>query len=304
MKLLKSLGLALVLAAKCLRIGIGCEISGLKSDSESATSIQLSWTASEVCFEHIQTFDVVLEHKSYKACVGGTSDHPPDKNITTSQRSINVTGLEPYSVYEVRVAPTGQTPTPISVSTKASSPRNTPLPSSNPPVNQVVSIQFFWEPPETNGSACQLVRGLKDGYRVELYGLDAWVLSNQPLVTAKSPINEYFFTALKPNTRYKLRIYTQNQKKQACSLVNKTVPCGLYNPGLAYEVEAKTKPTKPEPPTNVKATALSSTEVNLRWVPSYPPTGMIAHYTVKRGIPRNLPSLQDITWTQEDIVSV
>ena len=73
-------------------------------------------------------------------------------------------------------------------------------------------------------------------------------------------------------------------EKDGCNLTNEmtaATPCGLYNEGMAYELKGKTLPSVANPPTEVEATATSSTQVNLRWVPAYPPTGRLAHYDIR-----------------------
>ena len=74
-------------------------------------------------------------------------------------------------------------------------------------------------------------------------------------------------------------------EKEGCNLTSErsatTTPCGLYNEGMPYELMGRTLPSVANPPTEVEATPTSSTQVNLRWVPAYPPTGKLAYYDIR-----------------------
>ena len=67
-----------------------------------------------------------------------------------------------------------------------------------------------------------------------------------------------------------LRVYSKNRG-------------GRYNLALPLELHARTFPTRPKPPTDLR-TLPREDSVHLRWRPAYPPTGEVDHYTLRVGL--------------------
>ena len=116
------------------------------------------------------------------------------------------------------------------------------------------ALKFSWDPlhPKVNKTVCQNLKGQMKGYRVELIGLNKW---SSGLIKTKENLSElqveYYAQALKPYTRYKLRVYVTNEN-------------GLYNKDLALELYAQTMSYKPEAPINTQATPTTPEEIHLR----------------------------------------
>lgn len=72
--------------------------------------------------------------------------------------------------------------------------------------------------------------------------------------------NRLFATSCASNLG-QVRIFSQNDN-------------GKWNPSKPLEYVARTEPTRPEPPSNIRLTPFE-TWVHLQWMPPYPPTGKV-----------------------------
>jgi len=134
-----------------------------------------------------------------------------------------------------------------------------PRPTSN-------SLKFNWNEPEQ--SKCEYFNAELDGYLYEFKGTSDW---NRDHVENKSTTEHWkLFQGLMPFSAYSLNVYV------------KTVT-GEYNSNLPLTLMASTKSAdKASAPRNLKITEINDGSQHLAsWLPSYPPTGQIGHYSIQ-----------------------
>ena len=64
---------------------------------------------------------------------------------------------------------------------------------------------------------------------------------------------------------------------------------------MPLEMSEQTLPTIPKPPEDLRADAISTSSVQLRWNPKYPPNGKISVFTVRIGT--NVSEEESVTTT-------
>jgi len=129
------------------------------------------------------------------------------------------------------------------------------------------AINFIWQDPEE--SECIHQNGRQDGYEVVLEGRDPWHWGKIEQKYNQT-VDSYLAQNLMPYTSYKLYVYSKNKG----NLVNLEIP---------LEIQERTIETRPLPPTNLTAKAVSEQSIHISWNPSYPPTGLIRKYELAIG---------------------
>jgi len=270
-----------------LSSSLSCEIYKVEVRETSTTAL-LTWKT-QSC-DSVDSYTVSLRHDRWLACL----DNQADSSNETGRRewnnifqtSLNMTRLHPYSAYSGRISALKRRQAVKEVNFEFSTAMD--VPDTKPVFTEkdvteryTQSLKFFWEDPDPT-KTCPNQNGRKDGYWLELRGLDPWTLDPPVLNNISVRGNEFFAGGLQPFTKYMLRVYSQNLGD-------------LVNRNLYMELQARTGSRAAAAPVNVTAKTISESTVFLSWVPAYPPTGLIEKYMVRGGIYSKVASGQN--WT-------
>ena len=260
-------------------VSAGCAITNVTHRSDSASRLQtnvilLTWSTTDC--QNVIHYKIYPKHLRYLACRQETirSEQDQSQVLVTGENSYRLKTLIAHSEYSVRIsaimADGSRAEKTIQMSTLQDYPETRAELSTSETQSYLQALRFFWNPPSI--SDCRNQRGILSGYRLVLSGLDPWVLSSEPISThdVDEHIHEYYFEKLKAFTNYKLEIYTKNKG----DLVSKNYPLKL---------KARTLPTAPKPPTDLKLSP-SANSVHLSWSPPYPPTGRVEMYVMRIGV--------------------
>ena len=286
----------------------------LRIENITSSTFILTWKSKHFCTDDdirlLEPFEVEVKHKGYRACeftknssaISDTANNDSFKitlDESMYQQKYIIFGdkkeLHPFSKYEVEIRSITTRFTKIfEVATKAGYPDNVPrMSTTNKNSATSTSIQFVWE--ASDEKHCKLQNGIFEDYRVELWGLDKWVKpiktnvinGDHYLETKNVEVGFYYAPNLKPFSRYQLRVFNRNIKEDNPSSVDTPE---LYNHAKYLKINIQTLPSEPKPPIELQGTSLdagnkgnSFSSVHLRWVPSYPPTGMIEKYRLRQG---------------------
>lgn len=286
----------------------------LRIENITSSSFVLTWKLNDICTDEdiriLEPIEVTVKLKGYRACE--FTNNLNNYNGTSKEESFEITlnesmyeqkyielgskqELHPFSKYEVQIRSiTTRFSKTFEVATKAGYPDTVPKNSTNR-INVATfhSIRFYWE--ASNEEDCRLQNGILDGYRAELWGLDKWVKPKKTniingdhyLETKNVEVGFYLAQNLKPYSNYQLRVFNRNIKDDNPSSLDTPE---LYNHAKYLKINVQTQPGVPKPPTELQATPLATnnkgnsySSAHLRWVPSYPPTGRISKYRLRRG---------------------
>jgi len=257
---------SLVLPTQALQ---ACYIENIKS-VPAATSVTITWETSRECDKsNIVRYEVFWEHVKFLACVERRNDTDAYGSKEVIVTKVQVGDLHPFSLYDVTIKTTTHDGSKIkqatsTFETEMDVPDIKPRPSTKNERYQQ-AINFVWE--DFEGSDCISQNGRKDGYVVELIGLDPWQQDKIEIENNRTIVSYYYAENLHPYTSYRLNVYNRNIG-------------GLVNYAKALEIQERTRETEPEPPTNLTAKAISQQSVHISWNPSYPPTGLIEKYDI------------------------
>ena len=289
----------LILLCYCLVASTagGCSITNITASSVTSTSVLLRWSESEDCSGNKKNYSITASHVKYKACLDHLAFTGRETEVASNAEAKRalVSGLEPYSIYSFNIyakvdlrvflqssgidnGPEVTLKSDFKVETASAQPQVRP--QSGEAVPGVQAIQFNWELPSLE-STCPKQRGKFDGFYLELYGNSPWhsgLIRNE---TKPENVLYYYAQNLKPFTDYRLMVYVRNKN-------------GLYNKDLPLKLTAKTRPHKPEPPKNTRASVVAGQDIHLSWQPSYPPTGDIKDYKLRFG-----PKQEPMVWEKE-----
>ncbi len=192
--------------------------------------------------------------------------------IETQEASHRLTELHPFSEYTVDLwallddnkvvkksldfitpsAVPGSSPEPVEEGSKSTS-------------SYIQALKFFWREP----SDCFSRNGRAAGYRVELFGVDKWVHADKPIKIdgVREGVNSFYAQGLMSFTTYRLDVYAKNEG-------------GIWNPAKALQLTARTLPTTPEPPVDIRVSP-GATSVHVHWIEHYPPTGKVENFFLR-----------------------
>jgi len=248
-----------------------CSIKDIKKET-TANSVTITWVTSKQCDKaNIERYEVMWAHTKYMACTEGGKDSSAYGSKEVVITKLKVTDLRPFSIYDIRIKTTTKDGSRVE---EANSTFETKMdvPDTRPRLSPTSdrykqAINFIWQDPAE--SECIHQNGRRDGYEVELLGLDPWD-SGKIEIASNKTLDTYLAQNLKPYTSYMLKVYNKN----IGNLVNFQIP---------LEIQERTRETQPLSPTNLTAKAVSDQSVHISWNPSYPPTGLILKYELDIG---------------------
>ncbi|TRY68458.1 hypothetical protein TCAL_14207 [Tigriopus californicus] len=252
---------------------VQCTIEKVSHGLEAPTVVILTWEVNKQCQDKFTQFKVYPEHLKWNACLDESNDAYHAKIKETTEKTARIAGLYPFSRYRfeiVALLKTGGVATSvIEVETNPDVPQVLPQFSDSSPLSLSQAIKFYWEPPAN--ADCKFFNGQLGQYRIEFWGVDPWVVQEEPLWNKTVSLHEYYAEGLRFFTAYELRIFAQTIE-------------GQYNSNLGLSLKAKTESAdRPDPPVNISMTAVESS-VHLRWNPPYPPTGRVIKYKLRYGV--------------------
>jgi hypothetical protein len=269
-----------------------CDFGNITYSGVTDTSARLSWSVDYDCKKTVTQFKVYTHHAEYAACGDGKGDKKLNNVYETeADTQLVMTNLHPFSSYEIQVvglmdddSVSGK----VKLTTKPGIPDTRPSKSSKRPQAFKQALKFFWLPPPKED--CKMQNGVSEGYLVELWGLDLWVVSDKP---AKSNvvverIEEIYLEGLEPYTNYKVKVFSRNEK-------------GSYNRNLALEQRSRTMSVLPNPPLDVRLTPAQNS-IHVHWKPPYPPTGEVDRFVVRVGINSTDGQGGPVDWLHRNVV--
>ena len=268
----------------------GCSITDVSASIVTSTTVLLRWSESEDC--SVKNYSITASHVKYKACPAHVTFKEPSivtSNAAEATKAL-VSGLEPYSIYTFNISSRIDNgflvPLKTDFQAETDSARPQVQPQSGLAVAYTQAISFSWELGRLD-TTCQKQRGKFDGFYLEFYGLDPWHTGLIMNDTVPENVLVYYAQNLKPFTAYQLMVYVRNQGQGS--------PNGdLYNKDLPLKLKAQTRPHRPQPPKNTRASVVKQ-DIHLRWQPSTPLTGQIKDYKLRFG-PKTVPKM---VWQQE-----
>ena len=268
----------------------GCSITDVSASIVTSTTVLLRWSESEDC--SVKNYSITASHVKYKACPAHVTFKEPSivtSNAAEATKAL-VSGLEPYSIYTFNISSRIDNgflvPLKTDFQAETDSARPQVQPQSGLAVAFTQAISFSWELGRLD-TTCQKQRGKFDGFYLEFYGLDPWHTGLIMNDTVPENVLVYYAQNLKPFTAYQLMVYVRNQGQGS--------PNGdLYNKDLPLKLKAQTRPHRPQPPKNTRASVVKQ-DIHLRWQPSTPLTGQIKDYKLRFG-PKTVPKM---VWQQE-----
>lgn len=255
-----------------------CDLGPLLASNLTASSVLLTWS-SGTCARDVASYSVQVTHQSWQACPDNlepSSDSTAGSGVldySVSFTMLPVTRLYPYSSYVAVVkglAAKGEllAEAKVEFQTEADVPDTRPSPLTNQSITYQRGIKFVWS--EENHPECIHRNGRSDGFLVELFGVDEWVVGPVSLDQNTFQGTQFYAANLLPYTTYKLRVYNRNIG-------------GLVNQQIYLDIQERTLPAKPESPGNLSLRVISERSVFLSWSPAYPNTGLIEQYELRLG---------------------
>ena len=224
-------------ALMCSGVDAQCAITNVTTHAMTDTTAVISWFVEDECRKTISHFKVYPKHREYLACGDGVGDERLSSVTETSETLVTLNQLQPYSRYEVEIiglviGEDGGIIGKTELSTKPGVPDTLPGKSASVPQAFTQALRFYWLPPPKED--CRHQNGELNGYLVELWGLDPWVLQDEPIQSKPLPesIEEIYFHKLKPYTRYKFKVFVQNEG-------------GAYNRNLGQSMTSRTTSLPP-----------------------------------------------------------
>ena len=266
----------------------GCSITDISATTTS-TTVLLRWSESEDC--DVKNYSITASHVKYKACPAHVTFKEPSIVTSNSAEATKalVSGLEPYSIYTFNISSRIDNGFLVPLKTDFQAETDSARPQVQPQKGEAVAytqaISFSWELGSLD-TTCQKQRGKFDGFYLEFYGLDPWHTGLIMNDTVPENVLVYYAQNLKPFTAYQLMVYVRNQGKD-----------GLYNKDLPLKLKAQTRPHRPQPPKNTRASVVKQ-DIHLRWQPSTPLTGQIKDYKLRFG-----PKTEPMVW-QKDLMII
>ena len=92
---------ALITTKWTLVLAQQCQLLNVKAENVTSTSLWLTWTQNGDCF--IQDYKIKAEHLTYRACPSLISKTNETISIEQNGNSAFISGLEPYSIYQLSV---------------------------------------------------------------------------------------------------------------------------------------------------------------------------------------------------------
>ncbi|XP_065905888.1 receptor-type tyrosine-protein phosphatase F-like isoform X2 [Dysidea avara] len=181
-----------------------------------------------------------------------SQDDVYNKTVSSEDRSHNITGLTPYTEYNISIAAMTVAPGPFSDETMFKTPEFSPSPVRHiePIAINSSSINITWNvPAEPNGIV---------SYHVIVVSHKSFNTSDTFLV----------INGLKPFTKYYIHVQPYTR-------------AGFGDKSTGYS--ATTLESTPSAPTNVRTTTILPTEISITWGPPNNPNGAITVYSVKCG---------------------
>ncbi|XP_077547940.1 phosphatidylinositol phosphatase PTPRQ-like [Haemaphysalis longicornis] len=175
-------------------------------------------------------------------------------------RSANLTGLHPYTKYNVSLSGVTVKPGPehsTTLYTEATVPERAP---ENVKIGRTTgtSSSLAW-----SEVPCEFANGPNLFYYLELESRDMWDQKHRNRTTTAS---SFTYNDLVPYTRYQVKVFAQNDAGRLPH----------FSP-----LDFITAPEAPLPPTLLKAERLLEDSVSLLWNAPYPPYGLLEHYQLK-----------------------
>lgn len=248
-----------------------CYLEKIKKET-TANSATITWETSKQCDKaNIERYEVIWSHVKYMACIDKRKDNSAYGSTEVVITKLTVSDLHPFSIYDMTIKTTMKDGSKI-VQANSTFETKMDVPDTRPRLSPTSdrykqAINFIWLDPDQ--SECIHQNGRKDGYEVELLGLDPWDLGKMEITNNKT-LDTYLAQNLKPYTSYMLKVYNKN----IGNLVNFQIP---------LEIQERTRESQPISPTNLTAKAVSEQSVHISWNPSYPPTGLILKYELAIG---------------------
>jgi len=237
--------------------------TGLTASADSFSQITLNWNA--------PTNDggsAITGYKIARSSDGGSTWITIVSNTGSTSTAYSNSGLSPNTTYSYRVYAINSVGT-SSPSNIASATTNTQLLPPQPPTGLTATaisssqINLSWTAPNNNGGSSIT------GYKIE-QSTDSGSTWNVIVSNTGSTGTTYSNTGLSPSTTYTYRVSTINS-------------VGTSSPSSISSATTNTQLFPPQPPTNLSATAVSSSQINLSWnAPSNNGGSPITGYKINR----------------------
>jgi len=235
---------------------------GLTATVVFSSQINLSWTAPSN-----NGGSAIVGYKITRSNDGGSTWNTIVSDTGSTSTTYSNSGLSPSTTYSYRVYAINSVGTSSSSNTAtATTPIQVSVPQ--PPTNLVAStasssqINLSWNTPSNNGGSAIT------GYKIERStsgGTWITIVSN-----TGNTGTTYSNTGLSPSTTYSYRV-------SAINSVGTSSPSNVSSATTSVQVSA------PQPPTNLSATAVSSSQINLSWnTPSNNGGSQITGYKINR----------------------
>uniref|UniRef100_T1IXJ0 Tyrosine-protein kinase receptor n=1 Tax=Strigamia maritima TaxID=126957 RepID=T1IXJ0_STRMM len=254
-------------------------VTSLQAVEVASASFEMLWQEPSTVNGLIAHYEIKVDLVEILSCkhLNLSSTSTTRKEITifhtnATGLSIKISGLKPYTRYNVSVTPWTVVPGQLTSKIIVTLPH---VPTVSPHNLRVwysyeTELGFIWSAPH-----CEEINGQLIAYMCVLEGLDAWVKDGEHryIVEHKTTSVEGNLTAdgliwiklLKPYSNYFLMVYSGTS-------------IGFSQ--ISSNISARTKASVPPPPANLTLYGKTWTSISFLWAPPYPPHGELEFFHV------------------------